>query len=60
VIENSLFIIIEVVNGVMLACDKIVSSNVYKAMGYLISGLALVLIINGAVRFAYLSRKKYK
>ena len=60
VIENGLFVVIQLITAVMLGCNKIVSSSVYKAMGYFLSGLALLVIINGAVRVSYLGRQKYQ
>ena len=44
----------------MLGCNKIVSSSVYKAMGYFLSCLALLVVINGTVRVSYLGRLKYQ
>ena len=60
VIENGLFVVIEFVLVVMLLCDKIASSNVYKSMGYFLSGLALLIVINSVIRTVYLGHKKFK
>lgn len=58
-VENGLFVLIEFVLIIMFECDKMVSSNVFKAMGYFLSGIALLILINSTVRVAYLLRKKY-
>ncbi len=45
---------------VMLLCDKMTSSTVYKSMGYFLSAIALLIVINSTIRMGYLAQKKYK
>jgi len=59
-IENGLFLLIEFVLLVMFECDKIVSSNVFKAMGYFLSGVAILILLNSLLRVWYLARRKYQ
>jgi hypothetical protein len=44
----------------MLLCDKMASSIIYKSMGYVLSGLAFLILINSAIRMGYLAHKKFK
>ena len=44
----------------MLTCNRNASSEAYKAIGYLLSGLGLLVVINSAVRVSYLGSRKWK
>jgi len=59
-IENGLFLLIEFVLLVMFECDKMVSSNVFKAMGYFLSGVAILILLNSMLRVWYLAHRKYQ
>jgi hypothetical protein len=59
-VENGLFVVVEFVLLVMLECDRIASANVFKAIGYFLSAIALLVLANATLRTAYLLRKKYQ
>ncbi len=58
-IENVLLICIEVILVVLLACGKLADGNSFVSIGYVLSVIGLLAVLNGVVRMCYLGSKKW-
>ena len=59
-IENSLFILIDIILLGLLNFSSLAVSESYVYIGFILSGMAILLIINGLIRIGYLAHNKYK
>jgi hypothetical protein len=57
--ENMLFIAIEVVMLLLYGMQSLASSNTFIALGFSLSALSVLIVLNSTVRAGYLSSKKY-
>lgn len=58
-IENYLFIALEVLILVMLTIEATVTSNTFIGLGWTLSVMGLIIMLNAAFRAGYLVLRKY-
>lgn len=59
VLENGLLVLIELFLLLLLNFSSFAGSDSYIYIGYLLSGFALLVAVNGLARVGYLGRRKY-
>jgi hypothetical protein len=57
-IENSLFILIDLVLLILLNLSSLATSNSYVYIGFILSGISVLIVFNSLARMGYLSYHK--
>lgn len=60
IVENSLFCVMEVVMLILYGIQSLADTNTYIGLGFFLSVLGMLIVINSAVRAGFLVFKKYK
>lgn len=58
-IENSVFVAIELILLALLNFSSVTSSDSYVSMGFVLASVAVLVVINASVRVGYLGYSKY-
>ena len=59
-VENSLFCVIEVVMLILYGTQGLANTNTYVGLGFFLSVVGVLIVLNSAVRTGFLGFKKYK
>jgi len=59
-IENGIMILIEACMLLMITLSSTLSTELFVILGYVLSGVSVLVILNSFIRMLYLSREKYQ